>query len=62
MFPFRGTIKRNRKLKGTLIDYSHATSAHAQKGRGLHAEMLKMLNYGIVCQFLSIFHTKSNTI
>ena len=34
----------------TNIDYSHVTSAHAQKGRGLHEEVLKMLNCGTVCQ------------
>ena len=44
------------------IDYSHATSAHAQKGRGIREEVLKMLNCGTVCQFWSIFHTKSDTI
>ena len=43
------------------IDYSHGTSAHAQKGRGLLEEVLKMCNCGTVCQFGSIFHTKSDT-
>ena len=45
----------------TYIDYSHGTSAHAQKGRGLLEEVLKMLNCRTVCQFGSIFHTKSDT-
>ena len=45
----------------TDIDYSHGTSAHAQKGCGLLEEVLKMLNCGTVCQFGSIFHTKSDT-
>ena len=27
-----------------MIDFSHGTSAHAQKGRGLREEVLKMLN------------------
>ena len=47
--------------KDNSIDYSRGTYAHAQKGRGLHEEVLKMLNCGIVCRFWSIFHTKSDT-
>ena len=31
------------------LDYSRGTSARAQKGRGLHEEVLKMLNRGTVC-------------
>ena len=52
---------REKSLKRRLLtfkDYSHGTSAHAQKGRGLHEEVLKMLNCGTVCQFGSIFHMK----
>ena len=44
-----------------LIDYRRGTSVHAQKGRGLHEDVLKMLHCGTVCRFWSIFHTKSDT-
>ena len=49
------------KAQGHHIDYSHGTSAHAQKGCGLHEEVLKMLNCGTVSHYWSIFHTKSDT-
>ena len=40
-----------KQLENTSINYSLGTSAHAQKGRGLHEEVLKMLNCGTVCRF-----------
>ena len=36
---------------GHLTDYSHGTSAHAQKGRDLLEEVLKKLICGTVYQF-----------
>ena len=51
--------------KKSNIDYSIGTSAHAKNRRGFLEEVLKMtfkmLNCGTVCQFWSIFHTKSDT-
>ena len=55
----------SKERKVTMIQCYRLPSCffwHARKGRGLHEEVLKMLNCGTVCQFRSIFHTKSDTI